>query len=208
MNWYYTKIKTAQATLPKTYIYDPFAILLLQTKNMSLDTFQKHIIDERMQVIKNHIIDIFEGMMRDQIQKYLSRPDRYDPKQIDFLKTYPTATSEDFSKMFGEYTFRSQRARNEDPELLHNDNWKNVANQISKLKKINDGFQIAQVLGEQSGLYNLVHNTYTTVLDKMSNGKELLQALNDCNSRLNTIRNYIPYVSKDIKEVLKDFVYA
>ena len=55
-----------------------------------------------------------------------------------------------------------------------------------------DPAEILENLTYAGGLYNLIHNTKTSVLDKFSNGHDLVRALNDCAS------------SKDYKRLLKN----
>jgi hypothetical protein len=195
VNW----LKKASASIEPVDIYSIFALSLIPP-NVNLGEYEAMARFEA-QFLRDKFVNVFTALMRKQIAKYLSRPDRYDPQQVTFLSQYPSATPAQLSKMFNTATFRSENHRSYYPDEVYNVQWGDIANAVDNLSKSNNISSIITDLAGQGGLLNLVHNTGTLVLDKLPRYHKLLFALNDCqNSDEQTVINN---ANPDVKEILR-----
>lgn len=197
MNWY--KIITSSSSIPVDFIYDTFTIQFLPNQFLTED--DQFVIDYRMQTIKENLIANFKSLMIKQIEKYLSRPDRYlQDKKQEIISTYQNGSFTQLAKIFNQLTTRSANHRSYSPEDIYNTNWGNIALSLASLEKMSSAKEIAQSLANPNGLFNLIHNTGTVVLDKFVNGNQLLKALDECNNAKYPIE-FINKMSKPIAKI-------
>ena len=186
MNWF---IKISSSAIPVEYVYDVFAISFI---NHPLEQDEKQIIEFHLEQIRDYISKVFLELMRKQIVKYVQR-ERIDNNKLEFLNKQ-NASAKELATMFNQYTFRSDMQRN-------NVNWGNIALAVDKLQSCNNINCIVSALGGVGGLFNLVHNTGTPVLDKLTNGYALLDAFEKCHLSKNP-KEIISKASKDIRKII------
>lgn len=178
-------------------IYDVFALTLLGRSDLGEDTPLARFEADRL---REKFLAAFMPLLRYQIEKYLSRPDRHDPEQVEWLETAPTAAPAELARMFDTATFRSERHRAEAPEDVYNARWAEIARAIDRLQG-KRGLDVVFELGGPGGLLNLVHNTMTSVLDKLPDWQGLLDALNMCHG--GTPADVRAGANPDIKRLLR-----
>ena len=203
-NWYKkhsTIIKISSLIFPTEYIYDSF--LIGKFINLDLvENYQKEEIKEHINLIKKTVILVFLKLMRAQIEKYLTKSDRHIDKYKKYLEeNYRNATASMLKDMFNIMTTRSLRARQENPDYFYNSNWGKIASVIEEIENTNDTMNIIQLLTNQNGLFNLVHNTGTPVVDKLENGSNLLNALEECHTSRNP-KELLNKSSYNIREII------
>jgi Fe-S-cluster containining protein len=159
-------------------VYDAFALSLLVGRPLPAE--DRRLADFEAGWLRNHFVVVFLPMLRQQVEKYLGRPDRHDPDRRDWLATAPDADADELARMFGTATFRSERHRGEHPDDVHNDRWAEIAAAVGGLSRASGLGDVALALAGQGGLLNLVHNTGTNVLDKLPGWRGLWEALEAC----------------------------
>ena len=159
-------------------IYDAFALSMLVGQPLSAE--DRRLADFEAGWLRNAFVVVFLPMLRQQVKKYLGRPDRHDPDQRGWLATAPDADAAELARMFGTATFRSERHRSEHPDDVHNDRWAEIAAAVGRLSRASGLGDITLALAGQGGLLNLVHNTGTSVMDKLPDWHSLWKALEAC----------------------------
>lgn len=182
-------------------IYDSFILTLLLGQKFSPELERR--LDFEAEYIKERVTTTFTDAMRKQIAKYISRPDRYVPDVLDWLKTYPTADIYELAMMLETATMRSERHRAMNPDEVRNERWGQIGQKAAELASTSGWKNIVLTLTGQGGLFNLVHNTGTSVLDKFSNGRQLLDALNFC-QRNKDVRLLAQNASQDIRDIVRE----
>jgi Fe-S-cluster containining protein len=170
----------ASAKIAPGDVYDAFALSLLVGQPLPAE--DRRLADFEAGWLRNHFVVVFLPLLRRQVEKYLERPDRYDPDQMGWLATAPDADTDELARMFGTATFRSERHRSEHPDDVHNDRWAEIAATVGRLSRASGVGDVALALAGQGGLLNLVHNTGTSVLDKLPDWHGLWKALEACAS--------------------------
>jgi len=175
-------------------VYDAFALTLLPADlgdDARLAAFEgDHLRDK--------FLAAFLPLLRQQVAKYLGRPDRHDPEQAGWLETAPDAGADELARMFDTATFRSERHRSYAPEDVHNTRWADIARAAGRLGRTS-GLDAAREMAGQGGLLNLVHNTETTVLDKLD--WDLADALDGCHT--GTPADVLAGASPDVRRLLR-----
>ena len=150
-------------------------------------SFGKEVVQHYLSTYKNIYVSMFRVILAEQIAKYVQR-NRIDtdfPKQVN-LKT---ATPEMLHQLMNK-TFRSDMSR-------RNDVWNMIADYTAKLN--------AATLPKDIFIYidrlnNCVHNTNTSVMDKLSNYPELKRAFDNVHNIQNV--SYLEkMVDKDIRSL-------
>lgn len=196
MNWL---LRSSSSDISPTDIYDIFALSLIPPRE-NLGDYEK-LINFESEILKDKFVSIFMSLMRSQIKKYLGREDRYDPDQMDFLDTHESADAPSLERMFDSATFRSERHRTYSPEDIYNTRWAEVARSVGKLANSSGFREIVLNLAGQGGLLNLIHNTETSILDKLPGGMRLLAALDECHSA--EPRQIISKANPDVRNILR-----
>jgi hypothetical protein len=187
--------------LPVDFVYDSFFII-----NENYDTFSqtaRNLIKDRVFDMKEYLIGLFKDLMTKQIRKYLGRPDRLKPNSESKIKEiYQAQDLDQYPDVFNIYTLRSSSHVDEKGERIPNLRWGMIAKKVVEIRDSNNTKELLNLLAYQGGLFNLVHNTKTSVLDKFINGRELLSALNDCANNPNP-STYLPKTSQQIKDAFE-----
>jgi len=189
----------ASAKIGPGDVYDAFALSLLVGQPLPAE--DRKLADFEAGWLRNHFVVVFLPLLRRQVEKYLERSDRYDHDQKSWLVTAPDADADELARMFGTATFRSERHRSEHPDDVHNDRWAEIAAAVGRLSRASGLGDIALALAGQGGLLNLVHNTGTSVLDKLPDWHGLWKALEACAS--GTPAQVYAGASPDAKRLLR-----
>lgn len=164
-------------------IYDFYALEYTYKDNLKATQLSNHIF---LDIIKPNILNTFSKLVEKQIQKYISR-NRYVGK-LDKVENY---SLEELYKAMKQ-TRRSDMQRS-------NTRWEYLIENLIKLEKENN-IQKVNLLIDR--IYNVTHNTKTSILDKFSNHYALLEAFEFCKNAKD-IKQYIGKVSPEIE----DFIY-
>lgn len=203
MNWACRLRKLAGSlSIPPAYIYDGFTITLFQ---QTPDTDEIPLLDDQMNMEKVHIVETFLRLMRDQVAKYASRPDRYIAEYLPQIQRYPTMSALELSQVFNQFTTRSKNHRNYVPEEVNNTRWGEIAMAVHRLEQARGYRNIAQQMITQNSVFNLIHNTGTRVLEKFANGAALMAALEECHSGNTAV--IIAKSSREVRQAARKCVF-
>jgi len=119
-----------------------------------------------------------------------------------WLATYPNASLEELALMLETATQRSIRHQQATGEVV-NENWGRIGNKTAELSMATDAGSIVGQLIHPGGLFNLVHNTGTLALGKLSGGRELQQTLDFCHNAREP-RMLIEKASSDLRDLANE----
>ena len=128
-----------------------------------------NIIVEFLNHLREKYLRIFTKIVAEQIRKYISRgritPD-FDPN------TNLTTDLKNLDQLMRK-TLRSERARKENPDLMYNDEWIKLTENLLALQNSRD---IKGIIHNIDRVNNCIHNTSEVMLTKLDNGYDLLSA--------------------------------
>jgi hypothetical protein len=170
--------------IPVRFIYDAFIIQYVGYNKFTPDG--RAAVKPYVFNIRDYIVEIFTNLMRKQVKKYLSRPDRIRKgHERELQEIVDKKDASRYGEAFYKHTVRSLSHTDDDGNPIPNKRWGQIADKVQELRNSPDPASIVENLTYAGGLYNLIHNTETPVLDKFENGRELTKALNKCNDTKN-----------------------
>jgi len=160
-------------------IYDFYAIEYLLSKNPGTN------YDFRLKEIQAAVIRAYKTIVTNQIGKYIERKRYVGKKKATNLH----------SKSLRELFAIMKDTRRSDLERS-NVRWEVLTDYLVQLEEVRDTRTIIHVIDR---IYNATHNTHTKVLDKFSNGSDLLTAFDACHNA-RSIGEYSDKVSPELKD--------
>lgn len=188
--------------LPVEFVYDAFVIAYEGFNNFSKDA--QVSLSDHLRGIQEYLVALFSDLLTKQIKKYLGRPDRLksgSEKIIQDIYTFKDLNR--YPEVFNVHTLRSSSHVDEAGNRKTNVRWGSIAQKIIQIRDTNSPTELIRLLTDVGGLYNLVHNTKTPVLDKFNNGRELLAALDFCDKTKNP-KALVFKASSVVKEALEN----
>lgn len=169
-------------------IYNFYFLWLVSTRAPeALQTqYGSYISSTFLDSIREKYIETFSHLIKDQLLKYASlrRVDQeFDASRIN------SATPGDLLSMMKQTRRSDMRRRNE--------RWELIAEHTKKLAESTNRQDIFLCVDQ---LNSCVHNTDSPVIEKFSNGDELMHALVQCQN-ITSIRQYYRLVSIDLREL-------
>ena len=183
MNWFsnikfgFIKISNSTDISPQN-IYDFYYITyLLQTKKQMLEQIDLFEIYSKLEEIKNKYLVVLKQLIKEQLEKYQTR------KRIDYIDNKPAFDLNKLEELDNEelykyldqamkQTYRSDMER-------RNVNWEYLTENLSGLASTNNPEKIIYYIDR---LNNAIHNTYTSTLEKLPRGYNIVEALDNCHT--------------------------